>query len=136
MFGTIGSKIGHKLRRKDVRRNKYYDDLVKNCSGYIPTNNCLGNSFWQPADGNWWNWGLGFGYANPSGYDFAGGQTTTNQAVSVAHVYSAYGVTYDEIGGAEYHRTYNNCNCGGFNCYTNCNCNCACACDCNCACNC
>ena len=40
----------------------------------------------------------------------------------------------DEIGGGEYRRPYNNCNCGGFNCYSNCNCNCACACDCNCAC--
>ena len=44
------------------------------------------------------------------------------------------GRLFDEIGGGEYHRSYNNCNCGGFNCYSNCNCNCACACDCNCYC--
>ena len=44
------------------------------------------------------------------------------------------GPAADEIGGGEYRRPYNNCNCGGFNCYSNCNCNCACACDCNCAC--
>ena len=36
----------------------------------------------------------------------------------------------DEIGGAEYHRNYRNCNCGGFNCYTNCNCDCNCNCNC------
>ena len=30
------------------------------------------------------------------------------------------------------HEMYDNCNCGGFNCYSNCNCNCDCNCNCNC----
>ena len=51
-------------------------------------------------------------------------------AVSVSFNYDAYYLAADEIGGAEYHRNYRNCNCGAFNCRTNCNCNC----DCNCAC--
>lgn len=118
------------------RSNQYYDDRVNNCAGYLPNGNCLGNAQWTPPNGNWWTWGLGFGPANPNGYDFAGGSTVAYQAVSVGFVYAAYTLAADEIGGGEYHRTYNNCNCGGFNCYSNCNCNCNCACDCNCACNC
>jgi hypothetical protein len=56
------------------------------------------------------------------------------QPVSVGFVYGAYALAADEIGGGEYRRNYNNCNCGGFNCYSNCNCNCACDCNCNCNC--
>jgi hypothetical protein len=114
------------------RSNQYYDDRVNNCSGYLPSGNCLGNPQWTPPNGNWWTWGLGFGPGNPNGYDFAGGQTVSYEPVSVGFVYGSYGLTADEIGGGEYHRTYNNCNCGAFNCYSNCNCNC----NCNCACNC
>lgn len=114
------------------RSNQYYDDRVNNCAGYLPNGNCLGNPQWTPPDGNWWTWGLGFSPGNPSGYDFVGGQQVTNQPVSVGFVYGSYALAADEIGGAEHRRNYNNCNCGGFNCYSNCNCNCAC--DCNCAC--
>ena len=116
------------------RNNQYYDDRAGNCAGYIPNGNCFGNAQWTPPNGNWWSWGLGFGPANPSGFDFSGGSSVDHQAVSVGFVYAAYTLTADEIGGSEYRRGYNNCNCGGFNCYSNCNCNCAC--DCNCACNC
>ena len=114
------------------RSNQYYDDHINNCSGYIPNGNCLANAQWTPPNGNWWTWGLGFGPANPSGFDFVGGSSVAYQGVAVGFVYSGYGLTADEIGGAEYHRSYNNCNCGGFNCYSNCNCNCDCNCNCNC----
>ena len=114
------------------RSNQYYDDRINNCSGYIPNGNCLANAQWTPPDANWWTWGLGFGPANPSGFDFVGGSSVAYQGVAVGFVYSGYGLTADEIGGAEYHRSYNNCNCGGFNCYSNCNCNCDCNCNCNC----
>lgn len=113
------------------RSNQYYDDRANNCSGYLPTGNCLGNPQWNPPNGNWWTWGLGFTPSNP-GYDFAGGSSISYQAVSVGFVYGAYALAADEIGGAEYRRSYNNCNCGAFNCYSNCNCNCDCNCNCNC----
>ena len=114
------------------RSNQYYDDRVNNCTGYLPAGNCLTNPQWTPPNGNWWTWGLGLGPANPSGFDFAGGSSVSYQAVTVGLVYTAYSLTADEIGGGEYHRTYNNCNCGSLNCYTNCNCNCDCNCNCNC----
>jgi hypothetical protein len=114
------------------RNNQYVDDRVNNCSGYLPNGNCTGNPQWTPPNGNWWTWGLGFTPGNPNGYDFGGGSVVTNQTVTVGFVYGSYNLTADEIGGGEYHRTYNNCNCGAFNCYSNCNCNCACACNCDC----
>jgi len=114
------------------RSNQYYDDRVNNCSGYLPNGNCLGNGLWTPPNGNWRTWGLGFGPGNPSGFDFAGGSSVTYHPVSVGFVYAGYNLAADEIGGGEYRRNFNNCNCGGFNCYSNCNCNCNC--DCNCAC--
>ncbi|MFN4282441.1 MAG: hypothetical protein ACK4NA_07360 [Alphaproteobacteria bacterium] len=114
------------------RSNQYYDDRINNCTGYLPGGNCLGDPQWTPPDGNWWTWGLGFGAGNPSGFDFAGGSSVSYQAVSVGFVYAGYALAADEIGGGEYRRNYNNCNCGAFNCYSNCNCNCDCNCDCNC----
>lgn len=116
------------------RSSQYYDDRVNNCAGYIPNGNCLGDPQWTPPNGDWWTWGLGFSPGNPSGYDFAGGSSVSYQPVSVGFVHGSYALAADEIGGAEYRRNYNNCNCGGFNCYSNCNCNCNCACDCNCDC--
>ena len=116
------------------RSNQYHDDLVNNCAGYIPNGNCQGDPQWTPPNGDWWTWGLGFSPGNPNGYDFAGGQTVGYLAVSVGFVYGSYNLAADEIGGAEYRRDYNNCNCGSFNCYSNCNCNCNCACDCDCNC--
>jgi hypothetical protein len=112
------------------RSNQYYDDRINNCAGYLPNGNCLGDPQWTPPNGEWWTWGLGFSPGNPSGFDFAGGSSVTYQAVSVGFVYGSYALAADEIGGAEHRRNYNNCNCGGFNCYSNCNC----ACDCNCNC--
>ncbi len=114
------------------RSNQYYDDRINNCTGYLPNGNCLGDQQWTPPNGNWWTWGLGFGPGNPSGFDFAGGASVSYQAVSVGFVYAGYALAADEIGGGEYRRTYNNCNCGAFNCYSNCNCNCNCDCNCNC----
>lgn len=116
------------------RVSQYYDDRVDNCAGYIPTGNCNTDLRWTPPNGDWWTWGLGFSPANPNGYDFAGGQTIGYQAVPVGFVYASYNLAADEIGGGEYRRNVNNCNCGGFNCYSNCNCNCACACACDCNC--
>ena len=118
------------------RITQYYDDRAANCNGYLPSGNCFGNGYWTPPNGNWWTWGLGFPVANPSGFDFSGGKTVSNQAVSVGFNYDGYYLAADEIGGGEYHRWYRNCNCGGFNCYSNCNCACACDCDCNCNCDC
>ncbi|MBM3548926.1 MAG: hypothetical protein FJX54_18440 [Alphaproteobacteria bacterium] len=112
------------------RSNQYYDDRANNCTGYLPNGNCFGNAQWTPPNGNWWTWGLGFSPGNPSGFDFAGGSSVSYAAVSVGFVYGGYALAADEIGGGEYRRPYNNCNCGGFNCYSNCNCNCNCACDC------
>lgn len=114
------------------RVSQYYDDRIDNCAGYIPTGNCNSDLQWTPPNGDWWTWGLGFSPANPNGYDFAGGRTTGYQPVPVGFVYGSYALAADEIGGAEYRRDYNNCNCGSFNCYSNCNCNCACDCDCDC----
>jgi len=116
------------------RVSQYYDDLVDNCAGYLPGGNCNSDPQWTPPNGDWWTWGLGFSPGNPSGFDFAGGQTIGYQPVSVGFVFGSYNLAADEIGGGEYRRDYNNCNCGSFNCYSNCNCNCNCACDCNCDC--
>jgi len=116
------------------RVSQYYDDRINNCAGYLPGGNCNSDPLWTPPDGDWWTWGLGFSPGNPSGYDFAGGQTIGYQPVSVGFVYGSYNLAADEIGGGEYRRDYNNCNCGGFNCYSNYNCNCNCACDCDCNC--
>jgi len=112
------------------RVSQYYDDRVNNCAGYLPDGNCNSDPQWTPPNGDWWTWGLGVSAGNPSGYDFAGGQTIGYQPVSVDFVYGSYTLAADEIGGGEYHRDFNNCNCGSFNCYSNCNCNCDC--DCNC----
>ena len=79
------------------RYNRFYDDRANNCTGYLPSGNCLGNAQWTPPNGNWWTWGLGFSPGNPYGFDFVGGATVSYQAVGVAFVYSGYGLTADEI---------------------------------------
>ncbi len=118
------------------RSNEYYDDLAANCNGYMPNGNCAGNPNYTPPNGNWWSWGVSGvptgNCANWGSYDGAGGTSQALTAVSVAANYDGYYLAADEIGGGEYRRNYRNCNCGAFNCRTNCNCNCAC--DCNCAC--
>ena len=120
-----GSDIGELNRSA-----QYYDDRANNCRGSFATNNCNGDLKWNPPNTSWWTWTgvTGVSRGNPSGFDFAGGTTSANNPFSYAYVYDAYYVYADEIGGTEYHRNYNNCNCGTFNCYTNCNCNCNCAC--------
>ena len=118
------------------RSTQYYDDRAANCNGYLPSGNCLANSVWNPPNGNWWTWGVSGvptgNCGNPSGFDFAGGQSNTLYPVSVSFNYDGYYEAANEIGGSELRRNYRNCNCGNCvgNCYTNCNCNC----NCNCAC--
>ncbi len=115
------------------RSSQYYDDLATNCNGYVPNGNCLSNPYWTPPNGNWWEWYSSIGQSawwNSGSYDGAGGTTYSYNAVSVGYNYDGYYLAADEIGGGEYHRNYRNCNCGAFNCVTNCNCNCNCACNC------
>lgn len=92
---------------------------ANNCGGIVPTGNCNGNPLWIPANGNWWTWGATgvptTNCANSTAFDFAGGTTSSFTAVTVSTV--AVGVN-----------AWQNCNCGAFNCYTNCNCDCVCAC--------
>ena len=115
------------------RSSQYYDDLAANCTGYVPNGNCQGNPYWTPPNANWWTWYSQIGQSawwNSGSYDYAGGTTYAYNPVSISYNYDSYYLAADEIGGAEYHRNYRNCNCGTFNCVTNCNCACACACDC------
>ncbi len=123
------------------RSSQYLDDLANNCNGYVPNCNCQSNPHWTPPNVNWWEWYSLIGrtpWENSSAFDGVGGTTYANNPVSIAYNYDAYYLAADEIGGAEYHRNYRNCNCGAFNCVTNCNCNCDCVCvsDCNCNCDC
>jgi hypothetical protein len=112
------------------RSSQYYDDRASNCNGYLPNGNCAGNGIWNPPNGNWWTWGVSGvptgNCANWGSYDGAGGTSQVFNAVSVGFNYDGYYEAANEIGGSEYHRWYRNCNCGAFNCRTNCNCNCAC----------
>lgn len=130
---STGADIG-----EGNRSTQYYDDRASNCNGYLPNGNCAGNGTWNPPNGNWWTWGVagvpGGNCGNPSGFDFAGGQSNTLYPVSVSFNYDGYYEAANEIGGSEQRRNYRNCNCGNCigNCYTNCNCNCDCACNCNC----
>lgn len=116
------------------RSTQYYDDRAANCNGYIGNGNCQGDPYWTPPNTAWWTWGSGFpsgNCGNPSGFDFAGGQSNNLDAVDyVSFNYDGYYQAADEIGGSEQRRNYRNCNCGNCigNCYTNCNCNCNCAC--------
>ena len=109
------------------RSNQNYDDRASNCNGYVPNGNCNGNAQWTPPNGNWWEWYSSIGrgaWENNGSFDGAGGTTYAYNAVSVGFNYDAYYLGADEIGGGEYHRNYRNCNCGAFNCRTNCNCAC------------
>lgn len=114
------------------RSNQYYDDRASNCNGYLNNGNCSGDAQYTPPNGNWWEWYAGRSgqpvWANSGAYDGAGGTTYSYSAISVGFNYDAYYLAADEIGGGEYHRNYRNCNCGAFNCVTNCNCNCNCNC--------
>jgi len=114
------------------RSNQYYDDRASNCNGYLNNGNCSGDAQYTPPNGNWWEWYAGRSgqpaWANSAAYDGIGGTTYAYNAVSAGFNYDAYYLGADEIGGGEYHRNYRNCNCGAFNCVTNCNCNCNCNC--------
>jgi hypothetical protein len=111
------------------RSTQYYDDRASNCNGYLPNGNCFGNPQWTPPNGNWWEWGFGWGNcANWGSYDGAGGTSTYYAPVSVGFNYDGYYEAANEIGGSEQRRNYRNCNCGSFNCRSNCNCNCNCNC--------
>jgi hypothetical protein len=130
---ATGYKIANGVDIGECNRStQYYDDLVSNCNGYLPTGNCLGNSTWIPPNGNWWTWGASgvptSNCANWGSYDGAGGTSSTFYAVTVGYNYDAYYEAANEIGGSEQRRNYKNCNCGSFNCRTNCNCNCNCDC--------
>jgi hypothetical protein len=121
-----------------VRYASYSDTRTGNCTGIVPSGNCLGDGYWNPPNGNWWTWGIS-GVStglcgNPSGFDFAGGAPAQYYPTAAAGlIYDAYGILYERIRGPHYNRNYYNCNCNsGYNsvgnCYYNCNCNCNCAC--------
>jgi hypothetical protein len=116
-----------------VRTTVYQENRINNCAGLIANGNCQSNNQWDMPNGDWWSWGLGLSYANPSGFDGAGGWTTTNQGLSQVNVRinGSYSLFQQQVGFDVQRRNWQNCNCGPTNCYSNCNCNC----NCNCACN-
>ena len=130
-----GTDLGTKILRTS-RQSEYADNQVGNCQGLIPNGNCNTDPNWLMPDANWWTWGLGLSPGNPNGYDFAGGQTTTNTPVPTvnAGIFGGYYLQDNEVGYDVNWRDWSNCNCGPTNCYSNCNCNCNCACDCDCDC--
>lgn len=127
----IGEAILHR-----TRETVYLEQQVANCAGIVPNGNCQGNPDWSMPNAEWWSWGLGLGYGNPSGFDFAGGSSVTNQPVSQTNqqIYGSYYLLRTEVGFDVQRRDWRNCNCGATNCYSNCNCNCNCACACACDC--
>ena len=127
----IGDAILHR-----TRETVYLEQQVANCAGIVPNGNCQGNPDWSMPNAEWWSWGLGLGYGNPSGFDFAGGSSVTNQPVSQTNqqIYGSYYLLRTEVGFDVQRRDWRNCNCGATNCYSNCNCNCNCACACACDC--
>ena len=151
--------IGPSRRAVDgFQRQRYVDQRAANCAGLLQNGNCAGDPYWMPPDGNWWNYpGIGGSASNRSqgtimalnptnpGYDFAGGQTTSNTALATwaVPVRTAYAVVSDTELEAVHRRSITGFGHGTggpgdghYNCYSNCNCNCACACDCNCNCDC
>jgi len=121
-----------------ARSVSYVDTQIANCSGNIPNGNCLNDPMWTPQAGQIWaNWGFpSLKHANPSAFDFKGGITVTNAAItSVARgTLGLYTVTDSKVRGDVFTRTVQNCTVGPLNCVTNCNCNCDCACNCTCLC--
>ena len=117
-----------------VRTSVYQDVAAVNCAGIIASGNCNSNTSWTMPNGNWWSWTgvTSVARANPSGYDFVGGTTTVNTALTQVNVTvnGSYSLYQAQIGYDVYQRSVKNCNCGSFNCYSNCNCACACNCAC------
>ncbi len=153
--------VGPSRRPVDgFRRDRRIDQRAANCTGLLKTGNCAGDPFWMPPDGNWWTWpGIGgsagnrnggaiMGQANPgnpNGYDFAGGQTTSNTPLAAwdAPQRTSYVVVSDSELAIVRRRTVTGFGQGtggpgddNYNCYANCNCNCNCACACQCDCDC
>lgn len=149
-----GHRVQNRMEGEEGdQRTEYRDDRATNCGGILASGNCSGDSYWNIPDTDWWTWpGIGGSASNRSagsilasnptnpGYDFAGGQTTSNtpiadSQVNTRHYTSSYSVLYDTPAVEVQRRTYSNCTTGvTVNCYSNCNCNCACACACNCDC--
>lgn len=149
-----GYKVARRMEGLEgYQRQENRDTRVQNCSGLLQTGNCDGDAYWNMPDGNWWTYpGIGgtagnrnagtILSANPTnpGYDFVGGQQTTDQPITAADVNqrsytTGYTVVVDEPAVQVQERLYNNCSDGvSYNCYSNCNCACACACACNCDC--
>lgn len=130
---------------------------IANCAGHIVTSNCGGDSFWEPANGNWWTYpGIGGsagnrtataimtgqtqspnqGVNNPTGgFDFSSRSTSDTALTQFGvKVYGSYTLVETRDNLQIWERTVNNCNCGNNNCITNCACVCVCVCACDCAC--
>lgn len=155
--------VGPSRRPVDgFKRERHVDIRVENCTGLLKNGNCAGDPYWMPPDGAWYTWpGIGgtptnrkggtimnqANPGNPNGYDFAGGQATTNVPLVnwAAPQRTAYAVASDSELMIVRQRSVTGFGQGtggagddNYNCYSNCNCNCACvcacACDCDCAC--
>tara|TARA_R100001129_G_scaffold160258_1_gene124760 strand:+ start:2137 stop:3366 length:1230 start_codon:yes stop_codon:yes gene_type:complete len=140
------------------KRERHVDIRVENCTGLLKNGNCAGDPYWMPPDGAWYTWpGIGGTPTNRNGgtimaqnptnpgFDFAGGQTTSNTDLADWNVpqRTAYAVTSDgaltvmkqrEVTG--FGQGTDGAGSAAYNCYSNCNCNCACVCACDCACDC
>ncbi|MAN79621.1 MAG: hypothetical protein CMM77_12580 [Rhodospirillaceae bacterium] len=153
--------VGPSRRPVDgFKRERRLDIRAENCTGILKNGNCDGDPFWMPPDGAWYNWpGIGgtpsnrkggtimnqANPGNPNGYDFAGGQSTTNVPLANwnAPQRTAYAVVSDSELVVVRQRSITGFGQGtggpgddNYNCYANCNCNCACACACACDCQC
>lgn len=157
MHDHPGERTLLRMQGQEGQRTEYREEQTSNCSELFQSGSHGGDPKWNPADGNWWTYpGIGGSAGNysagsimaaapnnPSGYDFVGGQTTSNTPlpeVGVNASYSGYSTVVNRPHVQIQKRTFNNCNCGQngsgtvYNCYSNCNCNCACACACDCQC--
>ncbi|UTW51491.1 hypothetical protein KFF05_16560 [bacterium SCSIO 12827] len=151
--------IGPSRRPVDgFKRERRVDVRVENCTGLLKNGNCAGDPFWMPPDGAWYTWpGIGGTASNRNGgtimaqnptnpgFDFAGGQTTSNTDIVDwnAPQRTAYAITSDDTLTVVKQREVTGFGQGAggagddnYNCYSNCNCNCACACACVCQCAC
>ena len=71
----------------------------------ITGDNCQGNGYWTPPNGNWWEWYSAIGQSawhNSGSFDYAGGATYAYNPVSISYNYDGYYLAADEIGGGEY----------------------------------
>ena len=155
-----GKRVLDHMSGGEGQRTEQHTRRVANCNTLIATGNCSSDNFWPMPDDQWWNYpGIG-GTAsnrskgtiltqnpgNPSGFDFVGGQTTSETAVTTVNgrrVVSAMADLYSRPHVKVREETVNNCNCGPstvtvagdqVNCYSNCNCACVCVCVCVCDC--